>query len=140
MLNYWLGRRNSPSPSRYGESVSSREEIAEAVELLKKATPEGRAAYMDEVLREALPAQIKALRLSRCWSQAEMSEKTGIAQSQISKLEQAGAELPSVATLQKIASTFDVALLVKFSSWDEFVEFAIEFEGGDWQPPSAYEP
>ena len=60
-------------------------------------------------------APVSAARKSRGVSQASLAEKTGIDQSDISKIER-GIANPSVKTLQRIANALDCDLVIKFRS------------------------
>lgn len=53
--------------------------------------------------------RIKQLRTEKKWTQAQLAEKIGIKQKQISAYER-GANIPSAEVLIKIAETFDVSL------------------------------
>jgi len=56
-----------------------------------------------------LGSKIKQLRQTRNWSQADLSEKIGVKQKQISSYER-GHSHPTTEVLIKIAETFDVSL------------------------------
>ena len=75
--------------------------------------PECAKAYVDmqpemEVIRALIDA-----RISQNMSQKELSEKTGIAQTEISKLEN-GTRNPSIKLLQRLADGMDMVLNVTF--------------------------
>lgn len=82
-----------------------------------------RDAFVSSGLLTGLGAQIHALRKRAGWTQQELSEATGMAQARISVLENATAENISLATLKRIASAFDVALVVRFVRFSEVVEW-----------------
>lgn len=66
--------------------------------------------------------QIKKIRKSLGISQADLAVKIGAkSQSIISRLEDPSYGKISITTLEKIASAFDVALIVKFSSFGDFL-------------------
>jgi transcriptional regulator with XRE-family HTH domain len=69
-------------------------------------------------------AQIVSMRHSRKWTQKELAEKCGMHQPQISALEDPDFENFEVATLQRVASAFDVALLVRFVRFSELARLA----------------
>ncbi|MBF0227566.1 MAG: helix-turn-helix transcriptional regulator [Desulfobacterales bacterium] len=57
----------------------------------------------------AIKDRIKELRLKKDWSQAELGEKMGIHQKQVSAYER-GRNIPSTEVLMKLAEIFDVSL------------------------------
>ena len=82
---------------------------------------EYRDAYVAAQLSVTIPLQIRALRNQRGWTQAHLAKAAGMKQSQISRVETAGQGLPSVNTLLRIASAFDVGLLTWFVPYSELV-------------------
>lgn len=74
-------------------------------------------SYIEEHLILKIAAQIRALRLSRGWSQVQLAKASGMAQERISKLESADFESITMATLNKLARAFDVSLAIKFESF-----------------------
>lgn len=70
-------------------------------------------------LGRGLARQIHAMRRDRGWSQKELARRVGVSQSRIAVLEQWCGNV-SIHTLRRIASAFDVALIVRFASWGEF--------------------
>jgi transcriptional regulator with XRE-family HTH domain len=82
--------------------------------------------YRDAMVRanvsHGVSYQIKTIRKSLGLSQAELAVKIGAkSQSIISRLEDPSYGKISITTLEKIASAFDVALTVKFSSFGDFL-------------------
>ena len=68
---------------------------------------------IDPFMKGNVGSPVIHARLSRHLSQSSLSEKTGIDQSDISKIER-GLANPSVKTLQKIASALDCELVINF--------------------------
>ena len=62
-----------------------------------------------ETLKVDIHDRIRQLRLEKKWTQADLAEKVGIQQKQISAYER-GANFPSTEVLLKLASVFDVSL------------------------------
>lgn len=84
---------------------------------------ETRAAYAGEHIVTGLPFQIHGLREKHGLRQSELAKRAGMAQERISKLEDPNYEfIPKIPTLLKLASVFDVPLIVKFGSWLEFFD------------------
>ena len=86
-----------------------------------------RDGYMEAQLSIEVPFQIRALRKARGWTQAQLSERCGIPQARISYVEQPGRDPLSLRTLYRLASAFDVGLLVQFVSFSELVRREAEF-------------
>lgn len=75
--------------------------------------PEFRKEYEDlEVERTIIQAMIDARKISGL-TQKELSEKTGIAQGDISKLERGSAN-PSIKTLKRLAEGMGMSLKIEF--------------------------
>ena len=87
----------------------------------KLSNKEYRDVFVSEQINTGLAFQIKAIREKRGWSQAELGEKAGMAQSRISVMEDANYARFSLTTLKRLASAFDTGLLVKFAPYSELV-------------------
>ena len=75
--------------------------------------PEFRKEYEDlEIERTIIQAMIDARKASGL-TQKELSERTGIAQGDISKLERGSAN-PSIKTLKRLAKGMDMSLKIEF--------------------------
>lgn len=96
-----------------------------------------RNIWSDRKLRWSIAKQIRALRESKGWSQAELARRIESHPSIISGLEDPTSESwPTLSTLQRIAAAFDVALSVRFVAWSEFLDFVELLEIGWTVPPS----
>jgi transcriptional regulator with XRE-family HTH domain len=73
--------------------------------------------YAAELQDQLLSAQIRVLRESRDWSQAELAERAKMAQERISLFESGEYSGYSLSTLRKLARAFDVGLQVAFASY-----------------------
>ena len=80
-----------------------------------------RDAYVAEQVRSGIAYQIRALREQRDMQQGEFAEALGKPQSVVSRLENPDYGKLSLSTLLEVASTFDVALIVKYVSFPEFL-------------------
>lgn len=78
-----------------------------------------RAAYVEENVRTRIAYQIRAVRGEM--SQAEFGKRVGKPQSVVSRLEDPEYGKLTVQTLLEVADSLDIALLVKFVSFPEFV-------------------
>jgi transcriptional regulator with XRE-family HTH domain len=95
-----------------------REEIWESLSLSKG----NREAFVSAHLSSNIGAQIFALRESRGWNQGQLAAEVGMAQPRISVLE-GGYDNYSLRTLKRFASAFDVAVVVRFVSFSELVNW-----------------
>jgi transcriptional regulator with XRE-family HTH domain len=87
----------------------------------KNMNPKQAAAFAHSYLAElqdlTLAAQIRVLRESRTWSQADLAARAKMAQSRISLLESADYTGRTLSTLRKLAEAFDVGLEVSFAPY-----------------------
>jgi len=98
-------------------SRSSRRKIAKDV-----SDPEQRHYLVESQIRQGLPLQLRAMREGRGWTQEVLAKKLGTTQNAISRLENPRTGQPAIATLKRIAEVFDVALIVKFAPFSEFID------------------
>lgn len=81
-----------------------------------------RDAYVRSLIGVTIPMQIRALREKRNWNQAKLAEHASMLQPRVSALESPGGNVPNLNTLLRIASAFDVGLLVWFVPFSELVQ------------------
>jgi transcriptional regulator with XRE-family HTH domain len=84
---------------------------------------EYRAGLSDAIISIGLPLQIRAMRHHRGWTQRQLADRVGVKQSVISRLETRGTGAFAVATLQRLALAFDVALIVRFAPFSDLVQY-----------------
>jgi transcriptional regulator with XRE-family HTH domain len=82
---------------------------------------EYRDGYVAEHTRTGIAYQIRAMREGRGWAQKKLANELKKPPSVVSRLEDPDYGKPSVQTLLEIASAFDVALLIQFVSYPEFL-------------------
>ena len=80
-------------------------------------------------IRTYIALQVRELRESNNLSQSDLAAKTGTHQSAISRLENTDYGRMSVQTLIDLATAMDVALVVKFASYEDFL-----FQHSDVRP------
>lgn len=85
---------------------------------------ESRDYFVQDSIEEGLSFQIKALREQRGWSQKDLAERSGMKQSAISRLEDPNYGSFTIVTLRRLASAFDIALGVHFTSFSNLIEMA----------------
>lgn len=79
-----------------------------------------RATYASAAIGNALSAQIYLMRIERGWTQAQIAERADMKQSRISALEASSHDV-SLNTLKRLATAFDVALVVRFVPFSDLV-------------------
>ena len=94
-----------------------REQIVHSLE-----DKEYRDAIVEESINQGIAFQIRATRASRGWTQDELGSRADKKQSEISRLEDPDYEGYTLKTLTRLASAFDVALIVKFVPFSTLVD------------------
>ncbi len=97
-------------------SVISKESLTERLQ--NKAF---RSEYVSAHVRTGIAQQIRTLRNSRGWSQGDLGTYAEKPQSVIARLENPDYGKFSVQSLLELASAFDVALVVRFVRFGEFI-------------------
>lgn len=87
---------------------------------------EYRDAFVDAMISAGIAFQVKALRKRESWSQKELGEQLDTPQNVISRYENPDYGSFSLKTLQRLASAFDVALIVKFASFGELRKLTLD--------------
>jgi len=96
---------------------------------------EDRTEYAIEFGDSSIALQIKALRLRRGWSQAELARRAGMKQSRISDMEKVDYSSWSVKTLRRLAEAFDLPLVVRFESWGSLLGDIAELDRASLERP-----
>ena len=89
---------------------------------------EYREAFVSEHIDTGVPFQLKALRNQREWTQVDFEKHTGITQPEISRYENVNYSKFTLATLKKLASAFDIGLMVRFVSFSELTEWELNLK------------
>lgn len=88
-----------------------------------RQSKEFRDAFLCETVKHSIATQIRQLRESRGWSQKELAEKLHTTHSAVARMESINRRgFTSIRMLLKIASVFDVALIIKFVDYVRFLE------------------
>ncbi len=95
--------------------------------------PEARQHESWAYVSTGIAMQTLALRQRRGWGQNELARRMGVRQQTISRLENEDDARHTVHTLLKVANAFDVALIVRFAPWSEYVDHASDLP--DLAPP-----
>jgi transcriptional regulator with XRE-family HTH domain len=92
--------------------------------LLEKMTDKlYRDAFVADGIDVGIPMQLRSMRESRGWKQSYVAEKTNTKQPRFSLMEKLGYGNFSLNTLKKLASLFDVGLIVSFVPFGEMIDF-----------------
>lgn len=102
------------------------------MERLKKSGPH-RAAFVASQISIGVPFQIRALRKQRKWDQKKLAQEAGMLQPRISAMEKPGYGSLTIETLKRLASAFDVALVVRFAPFSELLRWSDKFSPDDFQ-------
>jgi transcriptional regulator with XRE-family HTH domain len=100
------------------------------------SNPEIRHLYVESNIRQLLPMQLKSMREARGWSQPEVGEKAGMKQSAIARLEDPRYGSMTLSTLKRLAKAFDVALIVRFAPFSDFISWTAQINEPRLSPPS----
>jgi transcriptional regulator with XRE-family HTH domain len=105
--------------------------------LLEKLTDQAyRDAFISEEIDIGLPMQLRAMREARGWKQKYIADKMETKQPRFSLMEKAGYGNFSLNTLKKLASIFNVGLIVSFVPFSEMIEFVNGFSRKRLEIPS----
>lgn len=108
-------------------------------ELVKFKNKSFRDGYLQTATRGGVAYQIQALREKFKLTQTAFAEKLGKRQSVVSRLENSEYGKVSVQTLLDVACALDVALLVRFVSYPEFLKRTKDMSISSLQPETIYE-
>jgi transcriptional regulator with XRE-family HTH domain len=96
---------------------------------------EYRDLLVAEEIESGLPFQIRAMRQARGWSQRALADRTQMTQEGISRLENLDYGKYTLTTLKRLASTFDVALVVRFVPFSQLVDWVANLSPEDLAVP-----
>lgn len=96
-----------------------------------KASKPFREQFVTTSLSMAIAVQVRESRTQRGWTQHALAKKAGLSQATITRLELGTTIDCTVATLCKVAAAFECALMIRFISHSEFIEwiFSITCDG-----------
>jgi transcriptional regulator with XRE-family HTH domain len=95
-----------------------------------------RDAFVGSQISIGLPFQIRALREQRGWKQSRLASEAGMLQPRISAMENPGGAKFNLETLRRLASAFDVALVVRFVPFGELVDWSERFNPDTFSIPN----
>lgn len=103
-------------------TAKRREQIVESLRKSKEA----REAFVEAHIEDGISFQIRANRNSRDLSQKDLGALCDMKQTAISRLESGEAGMPNLSTLLRLASAFDVALVVRFAPFSELIDWSMK--------------
>lgn len=111
-----LGRKRKSLFEDY--SVLSKQEL-----VARLGSAEFRALFNEWQIRYSISNQVKQLRNKAGWTIETLANKTGLCFQTLVRIENLlnYKAFPKVESLVKIASAFDVALIIRFVSWAEML-------------------
>lgn len=95
-----------------------------------------RSAYVSEHVRTGVAYQIRALRDQRGWPQKKLAQEMNKPQSVVSRLEDPDYGKLSIQTLLEVADAFDVALLIQYVSYPDFLRRTRDVSGASMEADS----
>jgi transcriptional regulator with XRE-family HTH domain len=106
------------------------------VKTISKLLAEGasRRDYIKAKLAQAIPSQIRALRLREEWTQKRLGDEAEMKQARISAMESPGEVNFTLETLTRIAAALKVALWVEFISYSELVRRESSYSQDTFNP------
>ena len=104
------------------------------MERLKKSK-QHRTAFVASQISIGIPFQIRALRKQHEWDQKKLAYEAEMLQPRISAMEKPGYANLTIETLKRLASAFDVALVVRFAPFSELLRWSDKFSPDDFQIP-----
>jgi transcriptional regulator with XRE-family HTH domain len=107
--------------------------------IFKLNDPEYRKAFVSSRIDNGLAFQIRVMRQSKAWSQAEFAKKLGTSQNAVFRIENPAYGKQSLTTLKKIAEIFDVGLIVRFAPFSQLVDLTTSISTDDLLVPSVAE-
>jgi transcriptional regulator with XRE-family HTH domain len=113
--------------------------VSDLNELAKFDRKAYRDGYLQAKVRGLIAYQIQALREKTGLSQTDFAKKIGKTQSVVSRLEDTEYGRVSVQTLLDIACALDVALVVKFASYPDFLSQTRDASVAALQPKTVRE-
>ena len=117
------------------DKARMRNEVRQQI-VSKLSDKEYRDIFVSEQINTGLAFQIHAMREQRGWSQSQLGEKAGMAQSRISIMEDANYSRFSLNTLKRLASAFDVALVVRFEPYSKLVDHFVYLDSSSLNVPN----
>jgi transcriptional regulator with XRE-family HTH domain len=101
---------------------------------VRLAEPEYRNALVSSTIAARIAVRIYNLRKKLGWTQTKLADEAEMKQARISLLEQADYENCSINTLKRIAAAFNVAVIVDFVSFRDFIKWSSDIDSESAAP------
>jgi transcriptional regulator with XRE-family HTH domain len=88
-----------------------------------KDDPEARARFVESYISKGLAYQIRGMREREGWSQQQLADRLESNQNSVYRLENTSYGKQTITTLRKVASVFDVALIVRFVPFSQLFDW-----------------
>jgi transcriptional regulator with XRE-family HTH domain len=102
----------------------------------KLRDPDNRNVFVSSTVAARIAVRIHNLRKKAGWTQPQLAEKAGMKQARVSVLEQGDYENFTFSTLKKLAAAFNVAVVVDFVSFTDFVKWSESINSDSVVPES----
>ncbi len=112
------------------QSTERYQQIVQAME-----DKEYRDAFVEASIDNDIAFQIRANRDSRGWTQTELGSRAGIKQAVISEWEDPNYGRYTLRTLKRLASAFDIAVIVRFVPFSELADWNSRVPETDMSSP-----
>lgn len=89
---------------------------------------ENRDEFVRRMIVSSVVQQVRSMMAGRGWTQADLAEQSGVSTARISEILNGDALQASLSTLKKLAAAFDVALEIRFCSFNELIGWAWQLE------------
>lgn len=98
----------------------------------KMKSKEYREAFVAAQISNTISAQIHTMRQVRGWTQNELASRCDMRQPRISALEDPDFDNVEIGTLRRVASAFDVGLIVRFAPFSEVARLSSSMKPSDF--------
>src|ERR1017187_5120 len=102
----------------------------------KLQDPKYREAFASSRVAQTVAAQIKVMRQRMNMSQKDLARELETSQNAVYRLEKPNYGRPNISTLRKVASFFEVGLIVRFAAFSEIVDWALNINQHSIDVPS----
>jgi transcriptional regulator with XRE-family HTH domain len=96
---------------------------------------DSRASYIRRKINMLVPAQLRALRSRKAWTQAQFAQEADMNQPRVSLMERRGALNFNLETLIRVAATHGLGLQVRFVPFSEMLKWEKAFNEATFDVP-----
>lgn len=88
-----------------------------------RRSKESRRRLVSSNIDKGIAFQIRATRMARKWSQSDLARESAMTQNNLSRLESPDYGKHTLSSLKRLADAFDVALVVRFVPFSQYVDW-----------------